>query len=51
MSLRPPAPDSIALVTGAPSGIGEQVKAALAPNRKLPRFITLPMSKRMMARR
>jgi uncharacterized protein len=30
---------------------GPQVKAALAPNRKLPRWIALPVSKRMMSRR
>lgn len=30
---------------------GPQVKAVLAPNRKLPRWLTLPVSKRMMARR
>ena len=30
---------------------GPQVKAGLAPNRKLPRWLTLPVSKRMMARR
>jgi short-subunit dehydrogenase len=29
---------------------GPQVKAVLGPNRKLPRFLTLPVSKRMMAR-
>jgi hypothetical protein len=28
-----------------------QVKATLAPNRKLPRWLVLPISKRMMARR
>ncbi len=30
---------------------GPQVKAVLAPNRQLPRWLTLPVSKRMMARR
>jgi uncharacterized protein len=30
---------------------GPQVKAAFAPNRKLPRWLVLPLSKRMMARR
>ncbi len=30
---------------------GPQVKATLAPNRKLPRWLVLPISKRMMARR
>jgi uncharacterized protein len=30
---------------------GLQVRAALAPNRKLPRWLVLPVSKRMMARR
>jgi uncharacterized protein len=29
---------------------GPQVKAALGPNRKLPRWLVLPISKRMMAR-
>jgi short-subunit dehydrogenase len=29
---------------------GPQVKAALGPNRKLPRWLVLPVSKRMMAR-
>jgi short-subunit dehydrogenase len=29
---------------------GPQVRAALAPNRKLPRWLVLPISKRMMAR-
>jgi short-subunit dehydrogenase len=29
---------------------GPQVRAALAPNRKLPRWLVLPVSKRMMAR-
>ena len=64
MSLPPPASDSLALVTGASSGIGEQadngrtsvipggpqVRAALGPNRRLPRWLVLPISKRMMAR-
>ena len=30
---------------------GAQVRAVLAPNRKLPRWLVLPVSKRMMARR
>ena len=30
---------------------GPQVKAALVPNRKLPRWLVLPISKRVMARR
>jgi uncharacterized protein len=30
---------------------GPQVKAALAPNRRLPRWLVLPISKRVMARR
>jgi uncharacterized protein len=30
---------------------GPQVRAALGPNRKLPRWLVLPVSKRMMARR
>ena len=30
---------------------GPQVRAVLAPNRKLPRWLVLPVSKRMMARR
>lgn len=30
---------------------GPHVKAALGPNRRLPRFLVLPVSKRMTARR
>jgi hypothetical protein len=29
---------------------GPQVKAAFAPNRRMPRFLVLPVTKRMMAR-
>lgn len=30
---------------------GPQVRAALAPNRRLPRWLVLPVSKRLMATR
>lgn len=44
-ALRAAAKGQISVIPGGP-----QVRAALAPNRKLPRWLVLPISKRMMAR-
>jgi short-subunit dehydrogenase len=44
-ALRAAAQGQISVIPGGP-----QVRAAFAPNRKLPRWLTLPVSKRMMAR-
>jgi hypothetical protein len=63
MSLPPPAPDSIALVAGARDALGVAGRGThlgdprrpageggTGPDRTLPRWLVLPLSKRMMAR-
>jgi short-subunit dehydrogenase len=45
-ALRAAAAGQISVIPGGP-----QVRAAFAPNRNLPRWLVLPVSKRLMARR